>query len=110
MRRADEGAAILGAQASGDDDLAVLVQRLADGVERFRHGRVDEAAGVDDDQVGTVIGGRNRVALGAQLRQDLLGIDERLGAAEGDEADPGCGFGVGSRLYGPSWRCELIAL
>ena len=61
-------------------------QRLADGVERFGDGGVDEAAGVDDDQVGAVIGRRDRVALGAQLRQDLLGIDQRLRAAERDEA------------------------
>ena len=30
------------------------------------------------------------VALGAQLREDLLGVDERLRAAERDEADARC--------------------
>jgi hypothetical protein len=34
------------AQAAGHDDLAVVFQRLADGVERFVDGGVDEAAGV----------------------------------------------------------------
>ena len=87
VRVAHERAAVLGAQASGDDDLAVFGQRLADRVERFRDGRVDEAAGVDDDQVGAVVGRRDRVALGAQLGQDLLGVDQRLRAAERDEAD-----------------------
>ncbi len=87
MRVAHEGAAVLGAQAPGDDDLAVFRQRLADRIQRLRDGRVDEAARVDDDQVGAVVGGGDRVPLGAQLRQDLLGIDQCLGAAERDEAD-----------------------
>ena len=97
MRFAHERAAVLGAQAAGDDHLAVLGQRLADGVERFRDGGVDEAAGVDDDEVGAVVVGRDRVALGAQLREDLLGIDERLRAAERHEADAR-GLGGGLRL------------
>ena len=45
----------LGAHAAGDDDLAVLRQRLADGVERFRLGAVEKAAGVDDHQVGALV-------------------------------------------------------
>ena len=87
MRLAHEGAAVLRAEAAGDDHLAVLGERLADRVERFRDRGVDEAAGVDDDEVGAVVGRRDRVALGAQLREDLLGVDERLRAAERDEAD-----------------------
>ena len=46
----------LGAEAAGDDHLAVLGERLADRVERFLDGGVDEAAGVDDDEVGAVVG------------------------------------------------------
>ena len=84
---AHERAAVLGAEAAGDDHLAVLGQRFADRVERLGDRGVDEAAGVDDDEVGAVVVGRDRVALGAQLREDLLGIDERLRAAERDEAD-----------------------
>ena len=87
MRVAHEVAAFLGAEAAGDDHLAVLGERFADRVERFGDGGVDEAAGVDDDEVGAFVGRRDRVALGAQLREDLLGIDERLRAAERDEAD-----------------------
>ena len=68
-------------QASGDDDFAILMQRLADRVERFLHRGVDEAAGVDDDEVRAVVGLRGDIALGAQLREDALGVDERLGAA-----------------------------
>ena len=44
----------LGAEAAGDDDLAVLGERLADGVQRFLDRGVDEAAGVDDHQVGVL--------------------------------------------------------
>jgi hypothetical protein len=49
--------------------------------------RVDEAAGVDDDEVGALVGRRDLVALGAQLGEDALGVDQRLRAAEADEAD-----------------------
>ena len=79
----------LGAKAAGDDHAAVLRQRLADGLERFLHRGIDEAAGVDHHQVGRFIGGRNGVTLGAQLRQDALRIDQRLGAAERNESDLG---------------------
>jgi hypothetical protein len=39
-------------QAAGDDHLAVFGQRFADGVERLLDGGVDEAAGIDDHQIG----------------------------------------------------------
>ncbi len=78
---------VLGAEAAGDDHLAVLGERLADRVERLLDRGVDEAAGIDDDQVGVVVAARDRVALGAQPGQDVLGVDGRLGAAEGNEAD-----------------------
>ena len=79
----------LGAEAAGDDDLAVLGERFADGIERLLHRRIDETAGVDHDQVRVCVGRRDDVALGAKLRQDALGIDQRLGAAERDETDLG---------------------
>ena len=81
----------LRAHAAGDDDLAVLGQRLADGVERFRLRAVEEAAGVDDDEVGALVLARQLVALGAQPRDDALGIDQRLRAAERNEAHRGRG-------------------
>ena len=71
----------LRAQAAGDDDLAVAGQRLADGVQAFLDRVVDEAAGVDDHQVGAVVGLAGAVALGLQLGKDQLGIGQRLGAA-----------------------------
>ncbi len=50
MRLTDDIA--LGAETAGHDHLAVLVERLADRGERFVDRLVDEAAGVDDDEIG----------------------------------------------------------
>jgi hypothetical protein len=44
MRGADEVPAFLGAEAAGDDDLAVFGQRLADRGQRLVDSGVDEAA------------------------------------------------------------------
>ena len=98
-----------GAQTAGDDDLAVFGQRLADGIERFGDRIVDEAAGVDDDQVGPLVLRGNAVAFGTQLGDDAFGIDQGLGAAQRDEADAGrvAGDGAGrpaDRLAGRRGR------
>ena len=77
------------AQAAGDDDLAVLGHGLADRVERFGHGGIDESAGVDDDDVGRVVGLDDVVPLDPQLGEDALGIDQRLRAPEADETHLG---------------------
>ncbi len=79
----------LGAQATGDDDAAVERQGLADGVQALLHRVVDEAAGVDDDEVCAFVLLARLVAFGAQLGQDELGIGQRLRAAERDESDGG---------------------
>jgi hypothetical protein len=50
-------------------------------------GAIEEAAGVDDDDVGARMALAELVALRAQRGDDALGIDERLGAPEGDERD-----------------------
>ena len=85
------GADLLGllAQAAGDDDLAVLGQRLADRVQALGHGGIDEAAGVHDHDVGRVVRGDDGVAFGPELGQDAFGVDEGLRAAEADEAHLG---------------------
>ena len=44
----------LGAEAARHDHAAVLLERLADGIERLIDRRVDESAGVDDHDVGRV--------------------------------------------------------
>jgi hypothetical protein len=81
-RRVDFGNdAFLCAEAAGDDYFAVFGERLADRVERFLDGGVDEAARVDDDEVGVVVRGRGDITLRAQLREDALGVDESLRTA-----------------------------
>jgi hypothetical protein len=55
--------------------------RVEDRFDRLLLGGVDEAAGVDDDDVGAV-GRRRVVAGGAQSRLERVGIGLVLGAAE----------------------------
>ena len=43
------------AETAGNDHTPVAVQGLADGVQRFGHRGIDEAAGIDDHQVGTFV-------------------------------------------------------
>ena len=90
-----------GAHAAGDDDLAVLGHGLADGAERFLLGAVEEAAGVDDDDIGAVMLARQLIAFRAQPRDDALGIHQRLGASQGDKAD----FRRGGLLH--IWICLI---
>ena len=68
-------------QTAGHHYLAIFRESLADGIERLLDRGVDEAAGVDDDEVGAGVGLGGFVAFGAQLREDALGVDECLGAA-----------------------------
>ena len=77
-------------QAAGHDDgadaaLLLEVEHLADDAERFLAGRLDEAAGVDDHDVGAVGVGRQGVAVLGQLAEHALGIDEVFRTAEADE-------------------------
>ena len=62
----------------GPASTTVVVGHLADRVQALLDRVVDEAAGVDHHQVGTRVALAGAVALGAQLREDALGIDERL--------------------------------
>jgi hypothetical protein len=77
----------LDAKTAGDDHLAVLGQGLADGGKGFRLGAVEKAAGVDHDRVGALVARRQLVALGSELGDDALGVDQRLRAAPADEAN-----------------------
>jgi hypothetical protein len=74
-------------QTTRHHDLAVLGERLADGAQRLLDCRVDEAAGVDDDEVGAGVVGRGKVTLGPQLGEDALRVYKCLGTAEGNEPD-----------------------
>ena len=60
-------------------------QHLADDAERFLPGRFDEAAGVDDDDIGAVGVGLEGVAVLGEFAEHPLGIDEVLRAPEADE-------------------------
>src|SRR5262249_23363052 len=75
------------AEATGDDDLAVLRQCLTDRRKRLLLGAVEEAACVDHHGVGPGIARRQLVALSPEPRDDALRIDERLRTTEADKAD-----------------------
>ena len=62
----------LGAEAAGDDHATIGSQGLADGVKALPHGVIDEAAGVDNHQIGAFKGLGGLVAFRAQLGQDQL--------------------------------------
>ena len=67
------------AHAARDDDAAIFGNRFPDSFEAFFLGRIEKAAGVDEDHVGAGIVGRHFVPVGAQLGHDLLAVDECLG-------------------------------
>ncbi len=96
-------------EAAGDDHLAVLGERLADGLERLVHRGIDEAAGIHDDEIGGAIAGRDLIPLGAQAREDAFGIDQGLGAAQADEADFGR-FALRGRLAGGDFQEDPAGL
>ena len=83
--RADDVGLI--AHAAGHDHAAVLGDGLADRLEAFLLGRIEEAAGVDQHDVGAGIVGRHLIAVCAQLGEDAFAVDQRLGAAERNHAD-----------------------
>ena len=82
-------------QASGDDDASIFCQRLANGVQTFPDRVVDEAAGIDDHQIGARERLGSLVPLGAESREDQFGIGQRLRASETDKSNPGrANFGL----------------
>src|SRR5262249_6148368 len=80
---------LLDAETARDDDAAVLGQRLADGRQALLLGRVEKAAGVDDDGVGALVVGNQLIALSPEARDEALAVDERFRTAERDDADLG---------------------
>jgi hypothetical protein len=120
LRMAIEDSLRLRAQAAGDDDLAILGQRLADRLQGFVHRRIDEAAGIHHHEVGRAIARRHFIALGAQAREDALRVDQGLRASQADETDFGraradgfTGFGgaMGGEFHDEwrPWRVILAA-
>ena len=63
------------AHAAGDDDAAVLGNRLADRLQAFLLGGIEEAAGVDQHDVGAGVIGGHLIAVGAQLGEDAFAVD-----------------------------------
>ena len=68
-------------QTPGNDYLAIFRERFADGIQRFLDRSVDEAAGVDDDEIGAGVVRRGDITLGPELGEDPFGIYECLRAA-----------------------------
>ena len=100
----------LGAHAAGDDDLAILLQRRADRLQRLGLGAVQKAAGVHDHDIGPRMGARKLIAFGAQARENALAVDERLGAAERDEGDARRLFGGRGRVGGDVLHGRRLAM
>ena len=74
--------------AAGDDDLLVggaLGGQDFGRLARFLAGVVDEAAGVEDDEVGVGANGGGLVAGLVELAGDAVGVGGVLGAAERDD-------------------------
>gem|GEM_PF-6872657 len=78
------------AKAAGYDDLAVLVESKANGIQRFIACGIKKAAGIDDHQIGTVMLAGDFVAFGAKAGDDAFGIDKRLRAAKRNKTDARC--------------------
>ena len=65
----------------------LVLRHLQDGVDGFLLGGIDEAARIDDDDVGVGRVRRQLVARGGQLAHHDFGIDEVLGTAETDKSN-----------------------
>ena len=79
-------------QTAGDDDalrlaaiLLLMLHHLEDGIDGLLLGGIDEAAGVDDDNLGVFSARRQLGSVVVQHAHHHLGVDEILGAAERDE-------------------------
>ena len=84
--------AIALAEAAGHDQpLAgaglLELRELENGVDRFLFRRIDERAGIDDEDVGFGRVRRQRVAALLREPHHHLGVDEVLRTAERDETD-----------------------
>ena len=95
-------------EAAGDDELLgsaavgdLVLDHFENGVDGLLLGGIDEGASIDDEDVGVFGGGGEVGAIVMQEAHHDLGVDEVLGAAEGDEAD--LGFGLGGDVQ---WRAD----
>ena len=84
LREAGADRLSLFAHAAGDDHAAILGDRLADRGQALFLGGIEEAARIDQHDIGPGIVGAHRIAIGAQPGEDPLGIDQRLRTAKAD--------------------------
>ena len=111
QRRGELLAVPLGEAADRDHGLgapgALEVGGLQDGVDRVLLGRLDEAAGVDDGDVGVARVLDERPAVGGQPAGQLLGVDLVARAAERHQRDAAPRGGQGSGTA-PRTRWHVI--
>ena len=79
-------------QASRHDQLfcpadLLVLGHFEDGVDRFFFGRIDEAAGVDDEHVGLIGMWRELVPAGHKLPHHDFAVNQILGTAQADKTD-----------------------
>lgn len=82
-------------KATGDDDLLFFaggvflagVHGFDDGADGFVFGDIDEGAGIDDEGVSHLGIGHDRHTFILKVSEHDLGVDEVLGATEGNESD-----------------------
>jgi len=77
----------LGPQTARDNDLAVFLKGLANGIKGFSLRGIQKAAGVHDDSLGPGIIRRDRITLGTQAGENAFTINKGLGAAKRDHAN-----------------------
>ena len=97
-------------QAAGDDDalgaaFGLVLDHLEDGRDRLLLGGVDEAAGVDDDDLGVFGVGGEGGSVVVEHAHHHFGVDEVFGTAKRDEADLGpCGDGCFDEFRSRGWH------
>ena len=74
-------------QTARDDHATVFCQRFTDGFDALGHGFVQEAARIDDHQIGIVVRADQTIAFRTQTRHDDFRVHERLRATHGNETD-----------------------
>src|SRR5262249_9953242 len=94
-------------ETAGDDDgadaaLLFQLEHLADDAERFLPRWLDEAAGVDYDDVGAVGIGHERIAVLRELAQHALRIDKVLRTAKTNKRVSAFGMGHAAEYLGGS--------
>ena len=75
------------AQTSGDDDFSIFGKGFTDCIQRLFNCFIDESAGIDDNQIGCIVGRGYQVTLGTKFGQNALGVDQGFRATQRNESD-----------------------